>query len=166
MRRSVTEAIVQGLKETGIDFVSYLPESWMHDVYDAILEDPHFEVVLGTNEGECVGIVSGAWLGGRKPVAIFENSGLRVAAETLARLGVGHGIPSFMIMPYRGDFGDKDWWAIPSGDTLMPMLDALKIPYKLVEREEDIIPTIKGAWEVLHVSKRPVAVIIGGRLCQ
>ncbi len=166
MRRSVTEAIVQGLKETGIDFVSYLPESWMHDVYDAILEDPSFEVVLGTNEGECVGIVSGAWLGGRKPVAIFENSGLRVASETLARLGIGHGIPSFMIMPYRGDFGDKDWWAIPSGDTLMPMLDALKIPYKLVEREEDIIPTIKGAWEVLHVSKRPVAVIIGGRLCQ
>ena len=57
--------IVQGLKDTGIYFVSYLPESWLHDVYDALLEDPHFEVVLGANEGECVGIVSGAWLGGR-----------------------------------------------------------------------------------------------------
>jgi sulfopyruvate decarboxylase TPP-binding subunit len=166
MRREVTEAIVQGLKETGIDFVSYLPESWLHDVYDAVLEDPHFEVVLGANEGECVGIVSGAWLGGRKPVTIFENSGLRVAAETLARLGIGHGIPAFMIMPYRGDFGDKDWWAIPSGDTLLPMLEALQVHYKVVEREEDIIPTIQGAWEVLHVSKKPVAVIIGGRLAQ
>lgn len=166
MRRSVTEAIVQGLKETGIDFVSYLPESWLHDVYDAILEDPAFEVVLGTNEGECVGIVCGAWLGGRKPVAIFENSGLRVASETIARLGIGHGIPAFMIMPYRGSFGDKDWWAIPSGDTLEPMLDALKVQYEIVNREEDIIPAIKGAWEVLHVSKKHVAVIIGSRLAQ
>jgi sulfopyruvate decarboxylase subunit alpha len=166
MRREVTEAIVQGLKEAGIDFVSYLPESWLHDVYDAILADPYFEVVLGTNEGECVGIVAGAWLGGRRPVAIFENSGLRVAAEPLARLGIGHGIPAMMIMPFRGDFGDKDWWAMPHGTTLLPMLEALNIPYRVVERQEDIIPTIKGAWDALHSSKNSVAVIMGGRVCQ
>jgi sulfopyruvate decarboxylase TPP-binding subunit len=71
-----------------------------------------------------------------------------------------------MIMPYRGDFGDKDWWAIASGDTLEPMLKALQVHYKVVERQEDIIPAIKGAWEVLHVSKKPVAMIVGGSLAQ
>jgi sulfopyruvate decarboxylase subunit alpha len=165
MRPEATQAVVQGLKEAGIDFVSYLPESWLHDVYDAVLADDYFEVVLGTNEGECASICAGAWLGGRRPVAIFENSGLRVAAESLVRLSIGHGIPVLMIMPFRGDFGDKDWWAQPHTTTMLPVLEALNIPYKIVERIEDITPTIVGARETLHSSKNSVAVILSSRVC-
>jgi sulfopyruvate decarboxylase subunit alpha len=166
MRAEVTRGIVDGLKTAGIDFVSYLPETWMHDAYDAVLADDDFEVVLGTNEGECVAICAGAWLGGRKAAAIFENSGLRVAAETLARLGIGHGIPVLMIMPFRGDLGDKDWWAQPHGLTLVPMLEALGIRYRIVRDDADVAPTIAKAWESLHSSKAPVAVILGEEVCQ
>jgi sulfopyruvate decarboxylase subunit alpha len=166
MRAEVTDQIVAGLKQAGIDFISYLPESWLHDVYDAVLADDDFEVVLGTNEGECVAICAGAWLGGRRAAVIMENSGLRVAAEPLARLGMGHGIPVLMIMPFRGDFGDKDWWAQAHGVTLRPTLEALNIPYRIVERAEDLAPMIARARETLHSSKYHVAVIIGGGLCQ
>lgn len=166
MRTEVTRAVVDGLREAGIDFVSYLPETWMHDVYDSVIADEAFEVVLGTNEGECVAICAGAWLGGRKAVAIFENSGLRVAAETLARLGIGHGIPVLMIMPFRGDLGDKDWWAQPHGLTLVPMLEALGVRYRIVRDAADVKPTIVRAWESLHSSKSPVAVILGAEVCQ
>jgi sulfopyruvate decarboxylase subunit alpha len=166
MRAEVTEAVVEGLRTAGIDFVSYLPETWMHDVYDAVLADDGFEVVLGTNEGECVSICAGAWLGGRKAVAIFENSGLRVAAETLARLGIGHGIPVLMIMPFRGDFGDKDWWAQPHGLTLVPVLEALGVRYRIVRDAADVKPSIVRAWETLHSSKSPVAVVLGAEVCQ
>lgn len=166
MAPQVTQEIVRGLKETGIDFISYLPETWLHDVYDAILADPHFKVVLGANEGECVSICAGAWLGGRRAAVIMENSGLRVATETLARLGIGHGIPVLMIMPFRGDLGDKDWWAQAHGVTMKPLLEVLRIPYRIVEHVDEIAPTIRNAWETMHASKYPVSVIIGGRLCQ
>lgn len=166
MRAEVSDAIVDGLRQAGIDFVSYLPETWMHDVYDKVLADDRFETILGTNEGECVSICAGAWLGGRRAVTIMENSGLRVAAEPLARLGMGHGIPCLMIMPFRGALGDKDWWAQPHGVTLIPILDALHIPWKVVEREEDIVSTIVDARETLHASKYHVAVIIGAGLCR
>jgi sulfopyruvate decarboxylase subunit alpha len=166
MRAEVTQAVVEGLKTAGIDFVSYLPETWMHDVYDAVLADDSFEVVLGTNEGECVSICAGAWLGGRRAAAIFENSGLRVASETLARLGIGHGIPVLMIMPFRGDLGDKDWWAQPHGTTLIPVLEALGIRYRIVRDPADVAPAIAKAWESLHSSKLPVAVIMGEEVCQ
>ncbi len=165
MKPEVTRAIVQGLKEAKIDFLSYLPETALHDVYDAVLADDAFQVVLGTNEGECISTCAGAWLGGRRAAVIMENSGLRVGIEALARLGIGHGIPVLMIMPFRGDFGDKDWWAQPHGTTMIPLLDALRIPFRVIEREEDVVPTLKGAWETLHSSKYPVAVIVGGRLC-
>ena len=166
MRPGAVEAIVHGLKDAGIDFISYLPETWLHHVYDSLLADDPFRVVLGTNEGECVAICAGAWLGGRRAAVIMENSGLRVAAETLARLGMGHGIPVLMIMPFRGDLGDKDWWAQAHGITMKPLLEALKIPYRVVERVEDLAPAIGAAWETLHASKYPVSVIIGGGVCQ
>ncbi len=166
MRSEVTDSIVKGLKQAEIDFVSYLPETWMHDVYMAVLNDDDFEVVLGTNEGECASICAGAWLGGRRAAAIFENSGLRVAAEPLARLGMGHGIPVLMIMPFRGQLGDHDWWAQPHGVTLLPILEALHIPYEVVDEVDDVADTISKAWTTCHASKYPVAVIIGERLCQ
>jgi sulfopyruvate decarboxylase subunit alpha len=165
MKPSVTQAIISGLKEAGIDFISYLPETTLHDVYNGVLADKFFKVVHGTNEGECVAICGGAWLGGRRAAVIMENSGLRVAMEALARLGMGHGIPALMIMPFRGDLGDKDWWAQAHGTTLKPLLEALRIPYRIVEDEADVVPTIKSAWYTMHASKYPVAVIIGGRLC-
>jgi hypothetical protein len=75
--RTGTRAIVDGLKEAGIDFVSYLPETRMHDVYDA-----SSRTTPGGRPGHERGRVRldlrGAWLR-RKAVAIFENSGLRVA---------------------------------------------------------------------------------------
>jgi len=166
MQQEVTRAIVEGLHDAGIDFVSYLPESWLHDAYDALLADDRFEVVLGTNEGECVAICAGAWLGGRKAAAIFENSGLRVAAETLARLGIGHGIPVLMIMPFRGDLGDRDWWAQPHGLTLVPVLEALGIRYRIVREAADVRPSITRAWQTVHSSKSPVAIVLGGEVCQ
>jgi sulfopyruvate decarboxylase subunit alpha len=165
MRAEVTSAIVEGLADAGIDLVSYLPESWLHDVYDALLADDRFEVVLGTNEGECAAIAAGAWLGGRRAAVIFENSGLRVAAEPLARLGIGHGIPVLMIMPFRGDLGDKDWWAQPHGLTLIPMFEALDVRYRVVRAAVEVRPTIARAWETLHSSKAPVAVVLGGEVC-
>ena len=96
----------------------------------------------------------------------MENSGLRVAAEALARLGLGHGLPVFMIMPFRGDIGDVDWWAQPHGITMIPLLDGLRIPYRIVDRVEDVIPAITGAWRTLHASKQNVAVVLSLKVCE
>lgn len=166
MRPEVTRAVIDGLKQAGIDFVTYLPESWLHDVYDEVRAEKAFQVVLGTNEGECVAMAAGAWLGGRRPVVIMENSGLRVAAEALARLGMGHGLPVLMIMPFRGDLGDPDWWAQAHGVTLRPLLEALHIPYRVVDRDEDVASSIAAAWTTIHASKYPAAVVLGQRVCQ
>lgn len=166
MRPNVRDAVVDGLKRAKIDFVTYLPESWLHDVYDAVLADKSFQVVLGTNEGECVAIAAGAWLGGRRAVVIMENSGLRVAAEALARLGMGHGLPVLMIMPFRGQLGDPDWWAQAHGTTLIPLLEALHIPYQVVERDEDVAEAVAAGWTTIHASKYPAAVILGRQVCQ
>ena len=80
---AVHEAIT-GLKAAGIDFVSGLPDGWQRNLHELIADDPDFRYVPVCNEGVGFSVCAGAWLGGRKPVLIMENSGLRVAAEYIA----------------------------------------------------------------------------------
>ena len=73
---------------------------------------------------------------------VMENSGLRVACEALARLGLMNVLPVTMLMGYRGDVGERFHWGVNHGITMEPLLQALRIPYLMVEREEDIVSSV------------------------
>ena len=123
---------MEGLKEAGVSVVCYLPDSLLKELYPALDQDPEIRTIPVTNEGEGAAICGGVWLSGKRAALIMENSGLRAATEHLARLGLGSGIPVIMLMSYRGDLGENNWWAIPHGQTMEPILQALRVPYRLV----------------------------------
>ena len=95
----------------------------------------------------------------------MENSGLRVATESLSRLGLTHGIPVVMLMSYRGDVGEDQWYAIPHGITMEPLLQTMRIPYVIVRKEEEIQRAIGNAYKTADTSKYHVAVVFSGRSC-
>ena len=128
MKESSAKIVVEGLKEAGIDHIVCLPESMLVPIYSMLREDPFFKFIFVTNEGEGASICGGLWLGGKKAVLIMENSGLRMACEALARLGMTNSIPVLMIMCPRGEIGEVNWWGIPHTLTMEPVLKALRIP--------------------------------------
>ena len=138
MKDSVVNEVIGGLKEAGVKFVSFLPYSWFKKIYFRFLEDPDFITMPVSNEGVGVGLCCGAWLGGMKAVMLMENTGVRMACDQLARLGMSVGLPCFMIIPYRGDIGDKPTYAVAHGRTMLPVLEALQIPYLIVREESRI----------------------------
>ncbi len=115
MRTEAVQLAMEGLKEAGVSIVCYLPDSHLKELYEAIVADPELRSVCVTNEGEGVAICGGVWTSGKRAVMIMENSGIRVASEPLARMGLGHGIPVVMIMSYRGEFGERNWWGSRTG---------------------------------------------------
>jgi sulfopyruvate decarboxylase subunit alpha len=161
MRRDTGELVVKGLKEAEISFLTTLSESWLHEVHKQVSEDPYFKVVPVANEAEGVGICAGMWLGGKKSAILMENSGVRVACESLARL---QGIPVLLMMSYRGDWGDAPWWAASMGATTEPLLTALRIPYRVVRHEDEIVPRITGAVKTMNAYRSHVALLFGGEL--
>ena len=161
MRQGAAELVVQGLKEAGIGFLTTLSESWLFEVHRKVSKDPFFTVVPVANEAEGVGICAGTWLGGKKSAILMENSGLRVACESLARL---QGIPVLLLMSYRGDWGDAPWWAASMGATTEPLLTALRIPYRVVRSEEEIVPALARAVRSLNAYRSHVALLFGGEL--
>src|SRR5262244_95719 len=70
MKAELAARIVGGLKEAGISFVSYLPETRLSQILPLMREDPSFMVVPVANESEAVSIAAGASLGGR-PAAVY-----------------------------------------------------------------------------------------------
>lgn len=165
MLDSTVDEIVGGLKDAGVTFCVHVPDSWMAPVTTRLSSDPDVELITAVNEGEGVAMCAGAWLGGRRAVMIMENSGVRMACEELARLGLGQGIPVLMLLPFRGDLGDVPFWAQPHGWTMKPILDALRVRYRIVRRVEEIRDVLRRASRSTSSSRNHVAVILGAELC-
>jgi sulfopyruvate decarboxylase subunit alpha len=162
MLNDAAQAALAGLKEAGINFVSGLPDGWQRNLHELIDADPDIQYVPVCNEGVGFSVCAGAWLGGRKTALIMENSGLRVAAEYIARISLGCGVPVVLLLSYRGDLGDTEHWAIPHAIVVEPLLDALRIPYQIVRRKEELRATIKRAHRLSEAQLQPVAVLISG----
>ncbi len=164
MREHCVDLIIQGLKEASVSVVCALPDSHLKEVYVRASKDPDFEYVPVTNEGEGASIAGGVWLTGKKAALIMENSGLRMACEALAHLGFGHGIPVLLLMSYRGQMGEANWWGIGHRITMEPLLDTLRIPYSIVRKEEEIVEAIVNAQITADTSKHHAAVVFAGGL--
>ncbi|MFQ5915044.1 MAG: thiamine pyrophosphate-binding protein [Nitrospinota bacterium] len=162
MRQSAAQLILEGLKEAGVRVVCYLPDSLLKELYPALDKDPGIRTIPVTNEGEGAAICGGVWLSGKRAALIMENSGLRAATEPLARMGMGAGIPVVMIMSYRGDLGENNWWAIPHGMTMEPLLQALRIPYRVVRQEGEVKQAISDAYEHAYTAYYHAAVVLAG----
>lgn len=166
MLESVVDEVVAGLKEADVRLAAFLPDSWLASLEQRLVEDPFFRTVPVTNEGEGVSVCAGAWLGGVRSVMLMENSGLRMASEELARLGLTQGIPVFMLMSYRGDHGDKPQWAQSHAWTTEPLLQALRADYRIVRREDEVRAAVRGGPDSQRAGKQHVAVVFGIELCE
>ncbi len=162
MKPAVAELFLKEMKAAGIDLVVGLPDSGLYQLIKLVREERDLQYVPVTNEGEGAGICGGAWMGGRKPILLMENSGLRVASETLARLGISFGIPVLMLMSYRGAMGDGNWWAVNHGVVMEPLLKALRIPYTILRRPDEIGGSIQKARRNLQGAKYHYALVASG----
>ena len=164
MTSSAVEAVIRGLKRAGVSIACYLPDSLFKPLYPALDADPDIRTIPVTNEGEGAAICGGVFLSGKRAVLVMENSGLRASVEPLARMGLGAGIPVVMLMSYRGELGENNWWAIPHGITMEPVLQALRVPYAIVREEDAIERAIEDAYASAYASYYHTAVVLGGSI--
>ena len=164
MKQSAVDAVLRGLERAGVSLACYLPDSLFRELYPAMDAAPALRTIRVTNEGEGAAICGGVFLSGKRAVLVMENSGLRAAVEPLARMGLGAGIPVVMLMSYRGELGENNWWAIPHGITMEPVLDALRTPYRIVREEAAIEQAIVDAYEWSYSAYYHSAVVLGGEV--
>ena len=112
MQASAVQQVIAGLEAAGVTVVCYLPDSLLKELYPALDRDPDIRTIRVTNEGEGAAICGGIWLSGKKS-ALHGEFGIARGDRAVGAHGDGAGIPVVMIMSYRGDLGENNWWAIP-----------------------------------------------------
>ena len=154
--------LVEGLNDAGVSLVAAVPDSHMKSVHRLLREQNKIRYVLAGNELDLPGICAGAYFGGKKALMIMENSGLRQACEPISRFAFTHHMPLVMIMSYCGDFGERNWWAINHAQTMEPLLQALRIPFRIISEHDQIKPSIGRAFMHADSSQWPVALVFTG----
>ncbi len=101
-----TNKIGTKLGELGYEFYSGVPCSSLKYLINYAINE--CEYVMAANEGDAVAIASGACLGGKKAVVLFQNSGLTNAVSPLTSLNFCFRIPILGFVSLRGEPGIKD----------------------------------------------------------
>jgi sulfopyruvate decarboxylase subunit alpha len=152
-------AVYRGLKRAGIDFAASVPCINLQQLLHQVEDDREIIHIPVTREEEGVGLCAGAWMGGRKPALIMQNSGLGNSINALASLDYLYDIPLLMIISHRGCEGETIAGQVPMGSLTPKLLDAMEIPFfspKPAGAEE----TVAQAWSLAASRKRPVAVLL------
>jgi len=101
-----TETFGGLLKEHGFNFYSGVPCSFLKYLINYAIND--CEYVMAANEGDAVATCAGAYLGGKRSIVLFQNSGLTNATSPLISLTHIFRIPLLGIVSLRGETGLND----------------------------------------------------------
>jgi sulfopyruvate decarboxylase subunit alpha len=152
------ELIRDALAATGIRLVASLPDDWLSDVIHLLEADERFTHVAVAREEEVVGICSGAFFSGVKTVGLMGCAGFLASVHELATLNLMYEIPLLLLLSLRGTMEDPRVYQVVQGRVTIPVMEALGIPYHIVESQAGI-GIIPKAYELARISKRPVAVL-------
>lgn len=164
MREELAKKMVQSIKEAGINFITYLPESRLSEIVPLIQSDACFTVIPVANESEAVTIAAGAVLGGKQAAVYLENTGLFVSSYSLLTIGKQLGVPILLVTAYLGGFPDQrnSFLYALSGKQTIPLLQALDIEYLVLQDGDHLETKIKDAVRVMNALRSPVALLFGG----
>ena len=146
----------------GFDFYTGVPCSFLTPLINGVISDRTTRYVGAAIEGEAVAIAAGAWLAGRGPVVMCQNSGLGNTINPLTSLNWPFRIPTLLIVTWRGQPGLKDE---PQhelmGQVMARLLDDIDIGHRLFPRREaEVGPALQAAGAKMAERDLPYAFIM------
>jgi phosphonopyruvate decarboxylase len=147
------------LHEHGFAFAAGVPCSLIESLISTLEDDPHLPYVPAVREDVAVGLAAGAWLAGKRPVVLMQNSGLGTSMNALASMALMYGIPMLLVVTWRGHQGQDAPEHLLTGEITPRHLALLRIPHRVLSAasaSEDV------AWAHAEMDRlsQPVAVLV------
>ena len=168
MNAELAHRTVAGLKEAGINFVSYTPETRLSEILPVMKADGAFMLAPVSSEAEAVGIAAGAALGGKRAAVYMEGTGLFVSTYNLLTVGERYGVPMLLLVAFVGSFEDQRNSFLFShyGTKTTGLLKTIGIEYVIVDSADKLEAQIKDAVRMMHALKLPVALLFTGEFTE
>jgi sulfopyruvate decarboxylase TPP-binding subunit len=168
MKDELAKRLVRGLKDAGVNFVTYLPETRLSQILPLIRDDPQMELIATASEQEAVTIAAGAILGGKQAAVYMENTGIYVSSYGLLTVGKQLGVPVLLVVGYLGGIPDKrnSFLYATIGSHTIPVLQGLGIEYMLLEDGDRLEDRIKDAVRAANALRGPFALLFAGEFSE
>jgi sulfopyruvate decarboxylase alpha subunit len=155
----VVNRLVEELASCDVKLVASLPDNWIAEFIQTIDEDKRFTHVPVNREESAIGLCSGAYMGGTGSAALMGASGFMTCVYALTKINYSYEIPLLVMITLRGGLDDHHKHHVSNGLYLKPVMDAISLPYIVIEKLEDI-PNIGRAYEHSVNFARPAVVAL------
>ena len=145
------------LLDAGFDFFTGVPCSLAKSLIATLEERGGY--VPETREDAAVGLAAGAYMAGKQPTVIMQNSGLGVCVNALASLSLMYNFPCLLLITWRGSQGKDAPEHLVMGDISPTLLSTLKIPHQILN-VDTVKESIDWASETLKQTRKPVALLL------
>jgi len=147
------------LKKNGFDFCTGVPCSILSNIIFYLSGSTEFTYIPATREDEAIGIAVGAYMGGKRPAVLMQNSGLGNSISALNSLVLLYQIPMLLIISWRGYQGKDAPEHLLMGKYMLDFLKIMKIHTEIIET--DILEEqVTRASQIMKEQKTPVALIL------
>ena len=156
------------LDAQGFDFFTGVPCSLAEGVIAALERRPRGRqtpYIPAVREDVALGLAAGAWLGGRLPAVIMQNSGLGTSANALVSLSLLYRLPALLLVTWRGFEGKDAPEHILMGEITRPLLDLMGVPHRVLARGSEEADLAWARAETLR-SSQPVALLLPPRVLE
>ena len=152
------------LRRNEIRLFATVPDYIVTQVLEHLWSDSQCRVVTVCREEEGLGLLSGAFMAGRRGALIMQNSGLGNCVNTLGSLNVASQIPVVLVMSHRGDLGEFNPAQVPVGQAAKRILEALDIRSLMPRSIADLEAQADGLITLGYTRSLPVAFILPAEL--
>jgi sulfopyruvate decarboxylase subunit alpha len=118
------------------DFFTGVPDSTLKSVWKVLERAPRNLYVPSVREDNAVGMAVGAYLGGKNPVVLMQNSGLGHCLNALTSLVSPYRIPVLLIIGWRGAEASDSAEHILMGSASPAVLSAAGVPFWAPKAED------------------------------
>jgi len=147
------------LERHGYDFFTGVPCSLLESVMRILDAEPRYGYVSAVREDASIGLAAGAYLGGRQPVVLMQNSGLGVSVNALVSLNQIYDIPALLVVSWRGQDGRDAPEHLVMGRVMEPFLRLLDLPYDVFD-PASIDAQLTALTAAMKRTRRPVALLV------
>ena len=158
-RTEVARHIADELAGCDVRLVASLPDNWIAELISTLDGDNRFTHVPVNREESAIGLCSGAYMGAMGSAALMGASGLMTVIYALTKINYSYEIPLLLLTTLRGAPGDHHKHHISNGLYLLPVLDAISLPYMIVDQPSEI-GRIGRAYRHSRTFSRPTVVAL------
>ncbi len=155
---SINKKIVDDLVANDIEFVTTVPCKQLAGVIDEVEARPEIYHIPSNKEDEGMGLCAGAFMGGKRPAIIMQNTAIGVTINTLVTLIQFYRMPLPMLISFRGELKEPVACQVEMAVHTKALLSQLNIPTYHFHKQQDA-EELDAILKYTFMCNKPVAIL-------